>query len=67
MRSSNLEASVIGRYLAALKGRGTELPHLQSSTPVLYLRCWGSDYPYLQGVEQQKRWLPVPVDSAPSL
>ncbi|MGE5838915.1 MAG: hypothetical protein ACM34H_03200 [Deltaproteobacteria bacterium] len=33
---------------------------------MLYLKCWGSDYPYLYGAEQPKRWLPFVVESAPS-
>jgi len=67
MRPSNLETSVIGQFLATLKDRGTELPYPQSIKPVLYLKCWGSDYPYLQGGEMQKRWLPVPVGARPNL
>lgn len=64
MRTNNLRTSVMGHFLATLEDRGTELPYLQGGKPVLYLKCWGSDYPYLQGLEQQKRCLPVPVDSA---
>ena len=64
MRTSSLEPSVIGRFLATLKDRGTDLPYPPNSRPVLYLKCWGSDYPYLQGVVQQKRWLPAVMDSA---
>jgi hypothetical protein len=67
MRTNSLEPSVIGQFLGTLKDRGTELPYSQSSRPMLYLKYWGSDYPYLQGVEQQKRWLPVPVDSRPGI
>ena len=67
MRTNSLESSVFGQFLGTLKDRGTELPYSQSSRPMLYLKCWGSDYPYLQGVEQQKRWLPVPVDSTPGI
>ena len=67
MRSSNFETSVIGQFLATLKDRRTELPYPKSSRPVLYLKCWGSDYPYLQGGEMQKRSLPVPVGARPNL
>ena len=64
MRTNSLESSVFGQFLDTSKDRGTELPYFQSSRPMLYLKCWGSDYPYLQGREQQKRCLPVPADSA---
>jgi hypothetical protein len=67
MRTNSLGPSVIGQFLGTLKDRGTELPYSQSSRPMLYLKYWGSDYPYLQGAEQQKRWLPVPVDSTPGI
>jgi hypothetical protein len=67
MRTIVLETSVIGQFLATLKDRGSELPSLQTGRPVLYLKCWGSDYPYLQGVGQQKRWLPAPVGSKPGI
>jgi|GEM_PF-3564422 hypothetical protein len=65
MRPNTLENSVLGQFLAALKDRRTEVPYPQSAGPLLYLKCWGSDYPYLQGVEQEKRWLPALMDSAP--
>jgi hypothetical protein len=67
MRLSNLETHVIGQFLFTLKNKGTESLNPHRGRPVLYLKCWGSDYPYLQGLEQQKRWLPVPVDSTPGL
>jgi len=63
MSTHNLESSVIGQLIETVKERGTELPCLQSARPVLYLKCWGPDYPYLQGVELQRRWLPIVVDS----
>ncbi len=66
MRTSNLQTLVIGQFLATLKDRRAELPYPKSGRPVLYLKCWGSDYPYLQGVEQQERWLPALVRSRPS-
>ena len=63
MSTRTLESSGIGQLMGALKERGTEFPCLQGARPVLYLKCWESDYPYLQGVEQQRRWLPIVVDS----
>jgi len=67
MRTNSLESSVFGQFLGTLKDRGTELPYSQSSRPMLYLKCWGSDYPYLQGREKQNLWLPVVVKSPPSI
>ena len=67
MRTNSLESSVFGQFLGTLKDRGTELPYSQSSRPVLYLKYWGSDYPYLQGGAMQKHWLPVPVGARPNL
>jgi hypothetical protein len=67
MRLNHLQPFVIGQFLAALKDRGTVLSCPQSNRPVLYLKCWGSDYPYLQGREKQNRWLPVVVKSQPSI
>ena len=64
MRTNSLEASVIGQFLSALKDRGTVLSCPQSNRPMLYLKCWGSDYPYLQATEQEKRWLPAVVPSS---
>jgi hypothetical protein len=66
MRPNSLESSVFDQFLGTLKDRGTELPYSQSSRPMLYLKCWGSDYPYLQGREKQNLWLPVAVKSPPS-
>jgi hypothetical protein len=63
MMPNNLDAFVIGRFIAPLKDRAAELPSPQGGGATLYLKCWGSDYPYLHGVEQQRRWLPVVVDS----
>ena len=67
MRTNSLESSVFSQFLGTLKDRGTELPYSQSSRPMLYLKCWGSDYPYLQGREKQNLWLPVVVKSPPSI
>jgi len=67
MTLSNLETHVCDQFLFTLKKKGTESLNPHRGRPVLYLKCWGSDYPYLQGLEQQKRWLPVPVDSTPGL
>ena len=66
MRISNLETYVIDQFVLTLKEKRTESHNLHSGKPVLYLKCWGSDYPYL-GVEQQKRWLPVMVAKTPSI
>ena len=65
MKVNNLEPFRISRFFASLKDRGTELPYPQSAGPLLYLKCWGSDYPYLQKIEQEKRWLPVAIDLPP--
>ena len=67
MRTIVLETSVIDQFLATLKDRGAELPSPRTGRPVLYLKCWGCDYPYLQGVERQERCLPVPVNSKPGI
>jgi hypothetical protein len=64
MRQSNLEPTPIGQFLATLRDRGNELPCSPSGKSVLYLKCWGSDYPYLQDIQQQRRWLPVVMPSA---
>jgi hypothetical protein len=63
MRPNHVEASGMGQFLAALRERETLLHNSQASGPMLYLKCWGSDYPYLQGKERQNRWLPVVVES----
>lgn len=67
MRYSNLETRVIDPFVLTLSEQGRKSINPQIRKPVLYLKCWGSDYPYLQGVEPQKRWLPVPVDSSPGI
>jgi hypothetical protein len=67
MRTNSLETTVIGQFLGTLEDRKTELPYSQSSRPMLYLKYWGSDYPYLQGRERQNRCLPVVVKSPPSI
>jgi len=67
MRLSNLETHVIDQFVLTLKEQGTESLNPHRGRQLLYLKCWGSDYPYLRAVDQQKRWLPVPVDSAPSI
>ena len=63
MRTSNLETHGIDQFFLTLKQKGPESLNLQNGAPILYLKCWGSDYPYLQGREMQKRWLPVVVKS----
>ncbi len=67
MRTSNLENRVVYRFVITLKEETRESFNPQTRKPLLYLKCWGSDYPYLHGVEQQNRWLPVPMASTPSL
>jgi len=67
MRVTNLDTRVIDQFVLALREQGRESLNPQIRKPLLFLKCWGSDYPYLQGVEQQKRWLPVVVDSTPSI
>jgi hypothetical protein len=67
MRVSNLQTHVTDQFVLTLKEQGIESVKPHRREPVLYLKCWGSDYLYLRGVEQQKRWLPVPVDSAPGI
>ena len=64
MRLTNLETHGIDQFLFTLKKTESESLNPHGGKPVQYLKCWGSDYPYLQGLEQQKRCLPVPVDSA---
>jgi hypothetical protein len=64
MRISNLQARVTEYFFHTLQEQGSRSLNPQSGRPVLYLKCWGSDYPYL-GVEQQKQWLPVVMDSPP--
>lgn len=63
MRLSNLETHKIDQFVLTLREQGKASINLQTAKPVLYLKCWGSDYPYLDGLGQQKRWLPVLVDS----
>jgi len=67
MRPNHVEASGMGQFLTALREREMLLNNPQRSRPMLYLKYWGSDYPYLPGTEQQKRWLPVPVYATPGL
>jgi len=68
MRPNYLGIYMVDRLLAAPIEHGSESLRPDSSKPpMLYLKCWGSDYPYLQGVKQQRRWLPVPVASARSI
>jgi len=64
MGQHNADTAVMDRFLVALKERGAVFHNPQRSGSVLYLKCWGSDYPYLQGVEEQKRLLPAVVPSA---
>lgn len=65
MKADHVQASGMGQFFAALREREILLDNPQRSRPMLYLKYWGSDYPYLPGIRQQKRWLPVPVHSTP--
>jgi hypothetical protein len=67
MRPSNPENRVVYQFVIPLEEETRESFNPQIRKPLLYLKCWGADYPYLQGVEQQYRWLPVVVKSPPSL
>jgi hypothetical protein len=67
MRANPLEGFRIGPFLAAEKDRGTQGPLPRDQRSTLYLKCWGSDYPYLQGLEPRKRWLPAKVDPGQGL
>jgi hypothetical protein len=65
MRPNHFGIHMVDRFLTApIERRFESLKPESRKPPMLYLKCWGSDYPYLQGLEQQKRCLPVPVDSA---
>ena len=67
MRATDLDTRVIDQFVLTLKEQARESFNPQTRKPLLYLKCWGSDYPYLQRVEQEKRWLPAPVGSMPSI
>jgi hypothetical protein len=67
MEMSHFENRVIGHFLIVINQQGSKSLYSHKSKPVLYLKCWGSDYPYLQAVEEKKRWLPVPMDSKPAI
>jgi hypothetical protein len=67
MRISNLETRLIDPFVLTPIKRGTEPLNPPSAQKVLFLKCWGSDYPYLQTCEKQERWLPVLVVSGPSI
>ena len=66
MRVSNLETHIIDRFVLHFRENRTESRNPRRSEAVLYLKCWGQDYPYL-GVEPRKRWLPAVVDSGKSV
>jgi len=63
MRFSNLETRVIDPFFLTLREQGSQSINPQIRKPLLYLKCWGSDYPYLQGLGRQERWLPAVVPS----
>ena len=64
MSITNLETRMTEYLFHTLKEQGSRSLNPHSGSPLLYLKCWESDYPYLREVEQQKRCLPVLVDSA---
>ena len=66
MRLNHPETRMTEYFFHTLKDRGSRSLNPHNDNPLLYLKCWGSDYPYLRGVEQQKRWLPLVVNSAAS-
>jgi len=66
MRLNHPEIRMTEYFFHALKDRESRSFNPREDSPLLYLKCWGSDYPYLHGFEQQKRWLPLVVNSAPS-
>jgi len=66
MRLRDLETCRTKYFFCTLKDQGSRSPNPHKESPVLYLKCWGLDYPYLNVVEQPKRWLPFVVNSAPS-
>ena len=66
MRFRDLETCRTKYFFCTLKDQGSRSPNPHNESTVLYLKCWGSDYPYLYGAEQPKRWLPFVVESAPS-
>ena len=68
MRPNYFSVHVVDRLPAATTERGSESPGPDSGKPpILYLKCWEMDYPYLRGGDQHKRWLPAVVDSAPRI
>jgi hypothetical protein len=66
MRLSHPETYMTDYFFHTLKEQGNGSLNLHHDSPLLCLKCWGLDYPYLPGVEQQKRWLPLVVNPAPS-
>jgi hypothetical protein len=67
MEFAHLKERVIGQFVIVLNEQGSQTLNLHQGRPLLYLKSWGSDYPCLQGVGEQRRWLPVPVDSKPGI
>jgi hypothetical protein len=66
MRLNHPETRMTESFFHTLKDQGSRSLNPYNHSPLLYLKCWGSDYPYLLEVEQQKRWLPLVVTSASS-
>jgi len=66
MRLGHPETCRTKYFFHTLKDQGSRSLNPHKESPLLYLKSWGLDYPYLCGVEQPKRWLPFVVNSAPS-
>jgi len=61
MRISYLETRTNEYFYPSLREQRSRSINPHNDSPLLYLKCWGSDYPYLRKIEQQKRWLPALV------
>jgi hypothetical protein len=64
MRLSPPKACMTEYFFHTLRDQGSRSLNPRKDSPLLYLRRWGLDYPYLGGVEPQKRWLPLVGNSA---
>jgi hypothetical protein len=62
MEYGHLKERVIGQFVVVVNEQECESINPHEGKSVLYLKSWGSDYPYLRGAGEQRRWLPVPVD-----
>jgi hypothetical protein len=63
MEYGHLRERVIGQFVVVLNEQEAQSVNPHEGRSVVYLKAWGADYPYLRGVVEQRRWLPVPVDS----